>query len=113
MTDEAQTFQELTYRGKVRSFETAGTCRVQLKEVCQIVEGECYWMAADELHRIVNVGDHLTVTLMMHPPNTRSWARNIILADTIPNAKPSYLSVTELRLLIEEILAALKPSVSF
>lgn len=106
--NEAQVFPELMYRGKNAQFEAVGECRIQLKEVRRQSAGDHYWMGADELHRIIEVGGpEIAVTLMLRPPETRSWARNILLEALIPNAKPVYLSVVELKSVLEEVLGAI------
>lgn len=105
--DDARTFPEVIYRGKEENFEPVGECRVRLKETLRQAAGDYYWMRADELHRIVSVGDELVMTLMMRPRDTRSWARNILLNDSIPKAKPMYLSAPDLRAVLEEALDAL------
>lgn len=105
--EDRQTFPELMYRGKNDPFESVGQCRIRLKNVVRHVAGDYYSMSADELHRIVNVGDQLTVTLMMRPHNTRSWARNILINETVPNAKPVYVSAMQLRAILDEVLEAL------
>lgn len=111
--DDAKTFQELKYLDKNRQLDTVGECRIRIKETCRKVAGDCYWMAADELHRIVNVGNELTVTLMMRPRNTRSWARNICIDNCTPNTKPSYLSIADLKLVLEEVIASLTAQRSY
>lgn len=109
--EDASAYPEVIYCGKDEPLISIGQSRVKLSEVRQFHAGDCYEMVADQLHRIVNVADKLTVTLMVRPRATRSWARNIITNDRIPNVKPSYISGQELRVVLEQVHKALEDRV--
>lgn len=100
-------YNELMYRNKEDEPTLLGECRIRLEETREHLAGEHYWMMADKLHRIVNVGKGLTITLMMRPINTRSWTRLIPFGNPVPDVKPSYLGVSELRVMLVMAYGAL------
>jgi hypothetical protein len=102
--DDALIRPEMIYRGNASALEPIGDCRVRLKTICRYHAGDRYWLPADGLHRIVNVGSGLVATLMAHPRNTRSWARNILLHDLIPDPSPEYLSADALRSVLDDVV---------
>tara|TARA_R110002111_G_scaffold71497_1_gene114768 strand:- start:9 stop:704 length:696 start_codon:yes stop_codon:yes gene_type:complete len=96
-------YRELLYVGKDAGLVEMGQAAVQLVSVETRVAGDVYSLSADRLHRIIHQKIRTNATLMFHPRPTRSFSRNILLAENIPVVKPDYLSPSQLEPILHKL----------
>lgn len=78
--------------------------RVRLDKIHRYTAGQVYTLDASTLHRIISQPQTLQATLMCHSFCVKSFARNIIVNEQIPDVRPQYLSDSQLKNLLNDYM---------
>lgn len=96
---------EYLYVGKTKTEDAhvkyMGKSRVALKENVVHKTDDAYYMMSNVMHRIVYSGKNEISTLMCHAKDARSWARTVTRRPDVPDVQHSYLSVLDLRQILQ------------
>lgn len=102
---------EYLYVGKTETEEAyvrhMGKSEVSLKQKDFHAPGDAYYMMSNVMHKIVYKGNQEISTLMCHAKDARRWARTITRKTDLPDVDHAYISVFELRKILESYLSSL------
>ena len=101
---DCDSYDEYLYVGKDKAIIKIGRAKVEIAEELTFNESESYITYPDQLHRVAKVSNEMTATLMVRPNQCRSWARNIVVNNRIPDTVPEYLSAEALADILNEFL---------
>jgi len=103
---------EYLYVGKTTTEDAhvkyMGKSRISLRERVVHNTGDAYYMMSNVMHKIVYKGDSEISTLMCHAKDARTWARTITRKQDLPDVDHAYISVFELRKILEIYLSSLR-----